>query len=193
MRNLYILFCITALLLTIAACTEKEPIIPEGKVINTTSINESDVTDFDLSEIEDAAKVPRGLNIDSLNLHCIAEEPFVVRAEYNDQTNVISFEYYDNSANSSTVLPRLILWDINNGLIQSGESISTSFVFNTNYHVDVYIEFDDETTFQDQFCVSINQFIPSVINVCSNHVSTVGCQQANRSEKRAIVIADITF
>jgi len=165
MRNLYILFCATALLLALVTCTKKESIISDPYP-----------------------------NIDSLYLDCIEKEPFVIRAEYNDQTNIISFEYYDNSANPSTVLPTSIDWVIDDGFIQSsqsGESSGTSFAFNTNFNVGVSIAFDDNTTFQDQFCVNINQFIPSVFNVCSNHQYTVGCQERNRSDKRALVIVDM--
>lgn len=174
MRNFCILFFI-ALLLIIAACTEKDKIYP------TTP---------------DAKEVLSEAYAEYLYLDCISDEPFVVRAEYDDQTKRISFKYYGNSANSSIVIPVSVNWTINNGgtpVSQFGEASSTSFVFNVNHQVDVSIVFDDNTTFQDQFCVNIDPFFPTVFNVCSNHSSIVDCREKGRIDKRAKVIVNVIF
>lgn len=173
MRKLLVLFC-TTLLLTFSSCIEKDTIIPFTNKEGTTN----------------------PLIIQSLYLDCIADVPFVVRASYNDQTNGVLFEYYDNLANSSTKMPVSINWFIDNGSIpvaDSGESSGTSFIFNRNHTVGVSIVFDDNSTFQDQFCVNINQLFPTEFNVCSDHKSTINCQEKGISDRMAMVIIDVIF
>jgi len=140
------------------------------------------------------------INVGSLNLACVPNSKFVVRATYNDLSNSLSFEYFDNSANESTIEPIGIKWSINNGiralpLAQSGSSAEdTDFAFDNNYHVTINITFDDDTTFEDEFCLNIDKANPTAFNVCSDHESTVGCiENAKGGNKKALVIVDMVL
>lgn len=194
MRNL-IVSSFAILLLIFSSCEEDTLQSLENFANENTEL--SSKNDFEKDNLIESSKEDQILTVNSLYLDCISDSKFVVRATYNDQTNSISFEYYDNSANNSLVSPVSIDWTVDNGQLQlgnTGNETTSGFVFDTDYNVEISITFDDSSTFQDVFCVNIDHADATAFNVCSKHISTFGCKEKNRGgDKRALVIVDITF
>jgi len=151
--------------------------------------NTTELTDANL--LRDDAEV---IEINSLHLDCLPDSKFIVRATYNDQNNSISFEYFDNSANQSTIAPVAINWEINGGRALAGLSAENDNFVGNEYVVRISIDFDDSTTFEDEFCLNIDKTNPTAFAVCSEHETTVGCDENSRGgDKRALVVVDVAF
>lgn len=137
--------------------------------------------------------------VGSLHLACVSNSKFIIRATYDDQTSDLSLEYFDNSANPSMTTPVSIEWSIYNETnptlapTQSGATAeSADFSFDRDYGIKVSIEFDDNTTFTDEFCLNIGKFNPTAFNVCSDHETTVGCiENSSGPSKKLLVIVDV--
>jgi len=198
MRNL-IVSSFTILLLIFSSC--EEDIVKGFENIANENIEHSSKNNLGNLEKDVFIEADKGeliLDVASLYLECIADSKFVVRATYKNETNSISFEYYRNGAYDSLVSPASpvsIDWNVNNGLVSLddvGSETATVFDFNRDYNVGISIVFDDGSTFEDQFCVNIDEADASAFNVCSEHESTVGCSENRRgSNKRALVVVDI--
>lgn len=197
MRNL-IVSSFTILLLIFSSC--EEDTLESLEIFaneNTEHSSKSDLENFEKDDFIEHNKEGQILTVNSLYLDCISDSKFVVRATYNDQTNSISFEYYDNSANTSLVSPVSIDWTVDNGLFpvsDSGSETGAGFIFNRDYNVGISIAFDDNSTFQDVFCVNIDQANANAFNVCSKHETTISCiENSSGRNKRTLVVIEIIF
>ncbi len=175
---------------------------PEINLTPHVEDEEEDNTEFEIGPFIDMNKDP--IVVGSLYLDCVSNSKFIIRATYDDQTRDLSLEYFDNSANASSTAPVNIDWSIYNEpqLIaapqptpQAGATAqSTNFSFDRDYNIKVSIEFNDNTTFTDEFCLNIGKANPSAFHVCSDHETTVGCMENSRGgNKKLLVIVDVAL
>lgn len=180
--------------------SEDEDSSPELE--DTSTEDEIKILEIDPT-IETERDIDNSIDVNSIYLSCLPNSNFIIRATYNDQTNALSFEYFSNSANTSAAKPIDIEWTISDSndtraaiQPQSGATAENpDFDFGNNYNVDVSIAFDDNTSFEDVFCLNIDEANPSAFNVCSEHQTADSCTDRNvkGGNKRTLVIVDVVL